>query len=203
VTIRPAKHQKEKTTMSKTFDKQTAKFLAVLTENVPALSGDEMQGWIQNPRALQKLLSELSSSTAISSISLSEMDGVWMSSNAKLLFNGNLGAVCKTETSNLEKAMNDFEIMDEHGDDIVFDSVDDLEATIADLIAKQPNGKKGKLLNDGCANIFYVRVSGSVSFVRVYWCSGVSGWRVRSDRVNGTRWRAGGRVFRNCGRSDA
>lgn len=41
----------------KTFDRQTAKFLAVVGENMPELSGDLMQGWIQNPRAVQKVLS--------------------------------------------------------------------------------------------------------------------------------------------------
>lgn len=42
---------------AKTFDRQTAKFLAVVAENMPELSGDVMQGWIQNPKAMQKVLS--------------------------------------------------------------------------------------------------------------------------------------------------
>ncbi len=41
---------------TKTFDKQTAKFLAVVGESMPELSGDVMQKWIQNPRAVQKAL---------------------------------------------------------------------------------------------------------------------------------------------------
>lgn len=41
---------------AKTYDRQTAKFLAVVGENMPELSGDVMQGWIQNPKAVQKTL---------------------------------------------------------------------------------------------------------------------------------------------------
>jgi hypothetical protein len=42
---------------TKTYDGQTAKFIAVLIENMPKLSGDVMQGWIQNPRSLRRVLS--------------------------------------------------------------------------------------------------------------------------------------------------
>jgi len=62
--------------MSKTFNRQTAKFLAVLAENVPTLSGDEMQEWIQDPKELQKLLSGLSLSATPNGVSLSEIKGV-------------------------------------------------------------------------------------------------------------------------------
>ncbi|MFA4999001.1 MAG: hypothetical protein WC514_03200 [Candidatus Paceibacterota bacterium] len=44
--------------VAKTYDRQTAKFLAVVGENMPELSGDVMQGWIQNPKAVQKALSK-------------------------------------------------------------------------------------------------------------------------------------------------
>jgi hypothetical protein len=43
---------------AKTFDRQTAKFLAVVGENMPELSGDVMQGWIENPKSVQKVLRE-------------------------------------------------------------------------------------------------------------------------------------------------
>lgn len=44
------------TTTAKTYDRQTATFLAVVGQNMPELSGDVMQGWIENPKALQKAL---------------------------------------------------------------------------------------------------------------------------------------------------
>lgn len=43
--------------MSTTFDSHTAKFLSVVAQNMPRdMSGDVMQGWIDNPKALQKAL---------------------------------------------------------------------------------------------------------------------------------------------------
>lgn len=59
---------------AKTYDKQTAKFLAVVGENMPELSGDVMQGWIQNPKAVQKVLErafcppEISTVVSVSSL---------------------------------------------------------------------------------------------------------------------------------------
>ena len=43
-------------TTAKTYDRQTASFLAVVGQNMPEISGDVMQGWIENPKALQKAL---------------------------------------------------------------------------------------------------------------------------------------------------
>jgi len=42
--------------VTKTYDRQTAKFLAVLGENMPEVSSDIMQEWIENPKALQAVL---------------------------------------------------------------------------------------------------------------------------------------------------
>lgn len=41
---------------AKTYDRQTATFLAAVGQNMPEISGDVMQGWIENPKALQKAL---------------------------------------------------------------------------------------------------------------------------------------------------
>ena len=44
---------------AKTYDGQTAKFIAVVVENMPKdLTGDVMQGWIDNPTAVQKALKD-------------------------------------------------------------------------------------------------------------------------------------------------
>ena len=43
----------------KTYDPQTAKFIAVVVENMPRMSANVMQGWIQNPTALKKVLAGL------------------------------------------------------------------------------------------------------------------------------------------------
>jgi hypothetical protein len=44
------------TNTAKTYDRQTATFLAVIAENLPPIPGGVMQGWIENPKALQKAL---------------------------------------------------------------------------------------------------------------------------------------------------
>lgn len=44
------------TATAKTYDRQTATFLAVVGQNMPEISADAMQGWIENPRALQNTL---------------------------------------------------------------------------------------------------------------------------------------------------
>jgi hypothetical protein len=41
---------------AKTYDRQTATFLAMVGQNMPEISGDVMQGWIENQKALQKAL---------------------------------------------------------------------------------------------------------------------------------------------------
>ena len=41
---------------TKTYDRQTGKFLARVAENIPEMSADVMQGWIENPHGLQKFL---------------------------------------------------------------------------------------------------------------------------------------------------
>ena len=45
--------------MQNTYHKQTAKFLAMVAQNIPEMSSDVMQGWIQNPKALKKALAPL------------------------------------------------------------------------------------------------------------------------------------------------
>lgn len=68
-------------------------------------------------------------------------------------------------------------------------------AEIFDLMAKQANGEKGALLNNGWANIFYVcDQKGVLRAVDAYW-RGV-GWRVVACSVEcPSGWGDGGQVF--------
>lgn len=43
----------------KTYDRQTGKFLARISENLPPITSEAMQRWIDNPLALQKILKTL------------------------------------------------------------------------------------------------------------------------------------------------
>lgn len=64
-------------------------------------------------------------------------------------------------------------------------------AIVAGMIAEQPNGEEGKLLNNGYANLFYTRSC----VVCVRWYAVDRGWHVSACRRGGHRWRAGGQVF--------
>lgn len=64
-------------------------------------------------------------------------------------------------------------------------------ARIAQMLEKQWGGKEGELLNNGCANLFYV--PGFV--VDVYWGAGGGRWCVGAWRLGGDDWDAGPQVF--------
>lgn len=63
------------------------------------------------------------------------------------------------------------------------------------MMARQANGKAGELLNNGYANIFYVRdITGTLRAVSVSWSGG--GWNVSASSVEDPfEWRVGSRVF--------
>jgi len=54
-----AKRRKPTKEKSAMFHNQTAQFVSVVAQNLPEMSDDIMQGWIENPRGLQKFLSGL------------------------------------------------------------------------------------------------------------------------------------------------
>ncbi|MDE1988216.1 MAG: hypothetical protein KGJ58_03535 [Patescibacteria group bacterium] len=63
------------------------------------------------------------------------------------------------------------------------------------LMEKQKHGEEGVLLNNGWANLFYIKdVAGVLRAVRVLWCGG--GWFVRARSVEDpSRWGDGSQVF--------
>ncbi len=66
---------------------------------------------------------------------------------------------------------------------------------IYDLMDRQSEGREGVLLNNGWANIFYVKdLAGVLRAVGVRWDD--AGWRVFADSVEDpTEWYAGRQVF--------
>lgn len=72
-----------------------------------------------------------------------------------------------------------------------FFSESEVCSVIAELIAKQPKGGKGTLLNNGYWNLFYT----SAFVVSVSWYDVYGGWDVDAWRRDVRRWFADRRVF--------
>lgn len=93
---------------------------------------------------------------------------------------------------NLEKNSVDGPILGELGGN------EAAETTLMELyaaMAAQPNGESGNLLNNGWANIFYIKdINGTLRAVSVRWYG--AGWYVRARSVESPyKWRADHRFF--------
>jgi hypothetical protein len=98
--------------------------------------------------------------------------------------------------ANLEQPASDAENSAELPDGHIFEDVNNFLNYLATLIQVQWGGKKGVLLNNGYANIFYVKgVSGEVFAVHVSWRADLSEWLVFSVPARALQWHAGDRVF--------
>ncbi|MCA9328441.1 hypothetical protein KC959_01605 [Candidatus Saccharibacteria bacterium] len=198
------------------MNKQEMKFWARMFENTPNMSPEVMQGWIDNPKALKKLLSGLVPAetrlTSLTSLGVASntvnphdffqtREGLWTSNN----FNDYiLSGLSKKKVSvnemvvgyaDLAQSANDAEIGSELPEGYVFEDVDTFLAHLATLIEGQWGGKEGTLLNNGYANIFYVKVNGEVFAVSVDWSADYRWWGCSAYRPGGYRWRAGDRAF--------
>ena len=95
----------------------------------------------------------------------------------------------------LHKNMSDTEIRKELDDNHVFSATEGC-AVIAGMISRQPNGENGDLVNDGKANIFYVRGKDDKVFtVDVGWYVVNREWCVGARHFGDVRWSAGDRGF--------
>jgi hypothetical protein len=128
-------------------------------------------------------------------------EGLWMSDDFNdLILSGTANInVSADETAvgyaDLAQAANDAEIGGELPDGHVFEDVDKFRVHLAKLIEGKWGGKEGALLNNGCANIFYVKVNGEVFAVRVYRHASLWGWNCDARRLDDNRWFAGSRAF--------
>jgi hypothetical protein len=95
----------------------------------------------------------------------------------------------------LPKNMNDAEVRKGLGDNHVFSATEGC-AVITGMISRQPNGENGDLINDGKANIFYVRGKDDEVFtVDVDWNAGGRNWVVSANQFGSYPWFAGRRGF--------
>ena len=209
-----------------TIDKQTAKFVARIAENLPTnMSDGVMQGWIDSPKELQKFLRGLCPSrlrlvgTADIPVRDEPFDPEKFFRIRKGLhvwddFNRILSSAASSVESTLEarlamfdlgKALNDAEIQTELPDNYVFEDAGIFCAYLAGMIDRQENGEEREdgLLVNGYANIFYVRgKNGEVFAVVVSWFSDDRGWFVAARPLVGARWGAGYRVFSSPATAD-
>lgn len=128
-------------------------------------------------------------------------EGLWTSSNFNnfILSGASKKKVSAAETTigyaDLAQAANDDEIGNELPKGYVFEEVDTFLAHLATFVEGQWGGKEGVLLNNGYANIFYVKVNGEVFAVHVRWFAVNRVWDCYAYRLDGRRWAAGCRAF--------
>ena len=170
------------------FCNQTAKFLATVAQSMPELSGDVMQGWIENPKSLKKFLLGLCppvieqvllrkiTSVVVSGAkkfvadkaSLKEANVGYTGSNFDEFFLGKMEENVADATLaiyRLEKNSLDAPIRKELGE-----HEETALTHFLDLLKKQAKGQEGHLLVNGYANIAYIRdKNGKLWTVNAYW----------------------------------
>lgn len=101
-----------------------------------------------------------------------------------------VGMAFELNNALLTKDMSDEEIESALPKNHLFDE-SALCAIIASMISEQPDGKEGKLLNNGYANLFYA----SSCVVIVRWHADYRKWRVNAWKRDDNEWDAGRQVF--------
>jgi len=195
-------------------------FASCVVKNLPEVPDDVMDGWVKNPKALQKALHVLlcPSETAserpglLKRIAATTATGVqrfvcddealkvanigWTGENFKRLFKGKVEEnVPNTElvVNQLQRASLDTPILAELGD-----KVEVKLACLFGLLKKQANGQRdGVLLTNGGANIFYIRgTDNNLWAVPAYWGSAYRYWGVEARSIGGPcRWFDGFQVL--------
>ncbi len=207
---------------------QVRKFNAVVLENLPEMTKDVMQGWIENPSGLQKALRSalvpsqdgnepkevqqplLTKRAAVrvegakrfvaDETSLKEANVGWTGVNFDQFFLG------KVE-ENVEDTILAIHCLEKRSLDAPIrkelgQNREEIALThFFDLLKKQSKGQKEHLLVNGCANIAYIRdKNGTLWAVRARWDSDRRCWDVRAPSVEDPRGWDDGRLVlsRDC-----
>ena len=202
---------------TKTYDGQTARFLASVATCMPPLHADVMQGWIDNPLILKNALSGLNQSIAgarnlLDPVTTVEVAGIvsfivkekfrerkttdgvkvaWVGSNFENNFLGKIEKDITPTTLRIQKLKKD------SSDALIIAELGDThETTFAhfwELLKKQGSGQEGPFLVGGYMNIAYIRDKNKVLWaVNAKWDSYAVGWSVEALSVVGPiRWYAG------------
>ena len=178
------------------MDKQTCKLVACIAENLPMMSSGVMQGWIDNPKGLQNFLSGLCSLEEQVLISLGsetvtlarphDPDTFYRTRSGLYVwddYRSNVVKLARPTATGTKFKISRFELgcnaIDEKIENALYNNhlfdESSVCAIVAELIARQPNGKMGLLVNNGrAANLFYT----SSRVVRVFWYADGLRWDV-------------------------
>jgi len=197
--------------------RQDRKFVAMVVENLPEVPEDVKQGWIENPKGLQKFLSGLcppaeafaqaqllrklttvvvsGAKKFVAKDHLRDANVGWMGDSFKRLFLGNVEENVEAITvaiHRLEKSSLDAPIMAQLANRTEINL-----AHFFELLKKQSKGEDGVLLTNGHANIAYIKGSdGNFWTVRAYWDSSSRYWVVEAYSVEYPgRWHDGRQVL--------
>lgn len=193
------------------MDKQTCKFLARVAENLPEMSGGEMQAWIDNPNGLQAFLRGLNrefdllkfvghasvkaTNKFIAKDNLKQANVGFTGNNFDRFFLNKVEndiRAGKVVVHELKKASFDKPILDELGDRAEISM-----AHFFDLLERQKDGGAGVLLANGYVNIAHIRdAEGNPWAVDACWDSANRSWLVNAGSVEHPYgWSGGNRVL--------
>ncbi len=130
-------------------------------------------------------------------------DGVDVWHNFKILFKDFLNQPLPNTSQALfyydfKKGATDFEIEKEFGINktlFIFESPIMFLSVLVGLLLEQWEGKSGPLLNNGHANLFYIRLNSQVIMICVHWDLNCDVWGVNAGCRNSDGWLNGSRVL--------
>ncbi|MDD2657106.1 MAG: hypothetical protein PHD04_00370 [Candidatus Pacebacteria bacterium] len=195
--------------MTKTYDGQTARFLATVATCMPPLSGESMQHWINDPTALKSFLRDLEPTTAAIKKSIkvgrqSPEDAVFNAAE-KFREDGRIGREITIDGVRIVYLGFDFKdiflgktkasiasatlhILEKGHAPILAPVGGASETTLAHLwerLKRQGAGQEGELLVKGSKNIAYIRdANGRLWAVDVHWSGGHPGWCFETHPVD-------------------
>lgn len=208
-------------THGKVLDKQTLDFAARVLQNLPDISGEEMQYLISNPAELKKRLLALKKESAtvgftetallrpVATIVASGKDDldedaffqtrkgeIWVSESFRETFGSTFRKSRVSSRSYVACELKQNAYDTDIRKDLPKPHLSKL-GEIARLIKAQRGGMSGILLTNGRANIFYVKAkNGEVFAVDVIWYAGDREWNVGDWRLDEDGdWGAGNRVL--------
>ncbi len=126
-------------------------------------------------------------------------EGLWVDDSFQRLFvdkDAKSAGQVTLSKYKIKKIAYDSQIMKELPEDHMFEAGEFCQI-IASMLTKQWGGKDGDLINNGHANVFYVRSKDmkQVFVVRVHWSSAYRRWLVRVWGLDVGQWRPGYVVF--------